>query len=163
MNIAKISALAAGIAAAILLASCGGSSSEKRVSGVAMNKTSLILAVNSQERLVANVQPANATNPKVTWKSSNPAIASVDAGGMVKAHAHGQATITATTQDCGDRRHSSGHHGEGHDCGSDRGCSGGGGGGHHGGGGQGGNCNGGHTCKATVVVNPPPEDAAAEG
>lgn len=45
----------------------------------------------------AVVSPANVTNKSVTWKSSNEAIAKVDANGNVSTIALGTASITATT------------------------------------------------------------------
>ena len=45
--------------------------------------------------------PANATNKKVTWKSSNAAVATVDANGKVTGVKAGEATITVTTEDGG--------------------------------------------------------------
>ena len=45
--------------------------------------------------------PADATNQKVTWKSSNAAVATVDAAGKVTAVKAGEATITVTTEDGG--------------------------------------------------------------
>ena len=50
-----------------------------------------------------NVEPATATNPAVTLKSSNEKVATVDANGYVTALKRGTATITATSTD-GSRR-----------------------------------------------------------
>ena len=49
----------------------------------------------------ATVAPADATNQKVTWKSSDAAIATVDAAGKVTGVKAGEATITVTTDDGG--------------------------------------------------------------
>ncbi len=49
--------------------------------------------------LSLDVLPANASNQKVTWSSSNPKIAKVDSKGVVKGLAKGKVTITATAQD----------------------------------------------------------------
>lgn len=43
--------------------------------------------------------PSNATNKKITWKSSNTGIVTVDANGNIKGIAPGFATITATSKD----------------------------------------------------------------
>ena len=59
------------------------------------------LAINATRALTASITPANATNTAVTWTSSNPAIASVSATGVVTAHTRGEATITVTTADGG--------------------------------------------------------------
>ena len=71
------------------------------VTGVTLNKTTLTLETSASETLTATVAPAEATNKNVTWKSSNAAIASVDANGKVTGVAVGEATITVTTQDGG--------------------------------------------------------------
>lgn len=49
--------------------------------------------------LGATVAPANATNQKVTWKSSNTSVAKVDKYGVVVGKKAGTATITVTTSD----------------------------------------------------------------
>lgn len=69
------------------------------VTGVSLNKTSLSLTVGDSQKLTSTVQPSNATNKSVTWKSSSTAVATVDANGNVKAVKAGSATITCTTQD----------------------------------------------------------------
>ena len=47
----------------------------------------------------ANVLPENATNNKVTWKSSNTAVATVDGNGKVTTRGAGNATITVTADE----------------------------------------------------------------
>jgi uncharacterized protein YjdB len=69
------------------------------VTGVRLNKTELSLNVNETETLVATVLPANANNQTVAWSSSNSAIATVDATGVVIAVSSGTAVITVTTED----------------------------------------------------------------
>ncbi len=69
------------------------------VTGVTMSKTALDLKTGETSQLAATVQPADATNPKVTWSSSNPDVVSVDQTGKVTAVGPGTATITATTDD----------------------------------------------------------------
>jgi len=76
-----------------------GSSVNIPVTGVALNKTSMSLAVGDQEQLTSTIQPSNATNKTVSWSSSNNAIASVSASGLVTGVGAGTATITVTTQD----------------------------------------------------------------
>ena len=71
------------------------------VTGVTLNTTEVELnAVGETATLVATVAPADATNKAVTWKSSNPAVATVE-NGVVTAKANGTATITVTTVDGG--------------------------------------------------------------
>ena len=77
------------------------SDKEVKVTGVKLNKTATSLLVGGNETLVATILPENATNKKVTWKSSNAAVATVDAAGKVTAVKAGEATITVTTEDGG--------------------------------------------------------------
>jgi hypothetical protein len=55
------------------------------------------LASNGQLQLSANVLPANADVLGVTWSSSNDAVATVDASGLVSGVTAGTVTITATS------------------------------------------------------------------
>ena len=71
------------------------------VTGVTLNKTATTIAVGASETLTATVAPTNATNKKVTWTSSDPAVATVDASGKVTGVAKGTATITVTTENGG--------------------------------------------------------------
>ena len=66
------------------------------VSSVALDKTSAELQVGKTLTLTATVTPDNATDKAVAWNSSNAAVATVDANGIVTAKAEGTATITAT-------------------------------------------------------------------
>lgn len=72
-----------------------------KVTGVSLNKDSLSLEPGGSEALTATVTPDNATNKNVTWSSSAPGVATVDASGNVTAVAEGTATITAATEDGG--------------------------------------------------------------
>ena len=65
--------------------------------GVSLNKTNAVLDINQTLQLTATIAPSNSSNKNVTWKSSNTAVATVDANGLVKAIAPGSATITVTT------------------------------------------------------------------
>ena len=70
-----------------------------KVTEVKLDKTNLALEVGGTATLTATVQPADATNKTVTWKSSDTNIATVDTDGNVTAVAEGTATITVTTVD----------------------------------------------------------------
>jgi|GEM_PF-3629639 len=71
------------------------------VTGVTLNKTVLELYTRGSETLTATIAPTNATNKNVTWKSSKPTVATVDANGKVTAKSIGLADITVTTEDGG--------------------------------------------------------------
>lgn len=71
------------------------------VTGVSMSPKFLTLKINEKATLTATVEPENATFKSLTWTSSNPNIAEVDATGRVMGVSAGQAEITATTVDGG--------------------------------------------------------------
>lgn len=60
---------------------------------IALNKTSLRLALNGKTVIKATVSPKNKCE-KLVWKSSNPSVAKVSAYGTVTAVSYGNATIT---------------------------------------------------------------------
>lgn len=76
------------------------SGSEVKVSGVTLDKTTAVMEIGGEITLVANVQPSDAKNKKVTWSSSNTAVATVK-NGKVTAVAAGKAIITVKTEDGG--------------------------------------------------------------
>ena len=69
------------------------------VTGVKLSQKALTLKIGTSLKLVANVEPANATNKAVTWSSDNAAVASVSDAGLVEAKTEGTANITVTTQE----------------------------------------------------------------
>jgi hypothetical protein len=71
------------------------------VTGLTLSPTNLSTFVTDTQQLTASVLPVNATYPAVTWASSNAAIASVSASGLVTANAAGTTMIAATTVDGG--------------------------------------------------------------
>ncbi|OWW25106.1 hypothetical protein B4Q04_11215 [Zobellia sp. OII3] len=54
-------------------------------------------AIGAQRQLTATVLPENATDPSVVWSSSDDAIATIDANGLLTGLSAGTATITATS------------------------------------------------------------------
>ena len=70
------------------------------VTGVSLDKTSVELTEGDETTLTATVNPDNATNKNVTWKSRDSSVASVS-DGRVTALKAGTATITVTTEDGG--------------------------------------------------------------
>jgi len=69
------------------------------VTGVSLNKSSISLTVGGAETLYETIAPYNATNQNIIWSSSNTAVATVSAYGIVTAVSPGSATITVTTVD----------------------------------------------------------------
>ena len=70
------------------------------VGKVTLNKRDLLLrTVGSKEALTASVAVEDGTNVPITWVSSNPGVATVDASGVVTAVADGEAKITALSPD----------------------------------------------------------------
>ncbi len=67
------------------------------VSSVEIKEKDFTLTVGAYNNLTANILPNDATNKTVSWKSSDPKIASVDSLGKVTALKVGTVTITATS------------------------------------------------------------------
>lgn len=103
--------LACGIGAlAVLVPACSYSTqpssvypSSVAVEGVKVTPQTIQFgAIGETRRVTATVAPANATDRVVTWESSDPTIATVDATGLVTARAVGAGVfITAVTHDGG--------------------------------------------------------------
>ena len=60
------------------------------VTGVSLNKESLVLGIGDSDTLIATVFPENATDKSVTWSSNDSSIATVDNNGNVTAVSEGQ-------------------------------------------------------------------------
>ncbi len=67
------------------------------VEGINISQSSVTLTEGETTELSYTLTPANATSSKVTWKSSNNSVATVDSDGKVKAVSEGEAKITVTT------------------------------------------------------------------
>jgi len=65
------------------------------------NATSLTIKEKASETLSINFTPSNATNKKVTWKSSNNKVVTVDSSGKITGVKPGTATITVVSNDGG--------------------------------------------------------------
>lgn len=97
------------MATALLMISCGSDDpvdpvtpdNSVSVTDITLDKSDLALIIGATEALTATVSPDNATDKNVTWSSSAPAIAEVDAEGKVTGKAEGTAVIIATTVDGG--------------------------------------------------------------
>ena len=69
------------------------------VTGIRLNKSSLTMDALDTFQMTASVYPDSANDKRITWSSSDPAIASVDENGLVTALKKGTATITAAAMD----------------------------------------------------------------
>ncbi len=73
--------------------------SYKPVTRIALSETSLRMQEGKDVYIDYETYPANATYSNVTWSSSNPNVASVNASGHVTAISQGNATIQCTADD----------------------------------------------------------------
>lgn len=77
-------------------------SKNEKVESIKITGISKQIAVGKKIQLTANISPENATNQKVTWKSSNKKYATVSSKGVVKTKKAGKnktVTITAIAKD----------------------------------------------------------------
>ena len=65
------------------------------VTGVSVSPATASVEAKKTVQLTATVAPADATNKRVTWSSSNTSVATVDSTGKVRGVSQGTATITA--------------------------------------------------------------------
>lgn len=70
-----------------------------KVASIALSSESLEIRKNHQAQLSATVAPANATDTRIVWSSTNEDVAKVSEEGIVSAIAPGDAVIKATSQD----------------------------------------------------------------
>jgi xyloglucan-specific exo-beta-1,4-glucanase len=75
--------------------------SSVNVTNLTVSPVTFSTFVTGTRQIAAAVLPANATYPSVTWASSNTAIATVSASGLVTANIAGTTIITATALDGG--------------------------------------------------------------
>lgn len=73
------------------------SSSYVSVTGITLNKSSMNILIGNTEALTKKISPSNATNQDVTWKSSDPEIATINSDGLITAKKVGTTIITVTT------------------------------------------------------------------
>ena len=102
----KITAQKAGTATITVTTEDGGKTAtckvtvNAKVAGVSLDKTEVELTEGDTYTLVATINPSNAINKNVSWKSSNTSVATVS-NGKVTALKAGAAIITVTTEEGG--------------------------------------------------------------
>lgn len=80
----------------------GANSTDTKINLIKLTSSSSNIKAEKSIKLTANIQPADATNQKLTWSSSNPDYATVDENGVVTAKTAGAGktvTITAKATD----------------------------------------------------------------
>ena len=94
---------AVSVGTANITATCGKATATCKVTvnpveatGVILSADNMSLFVGQTEKLTVTVQPDNATDKTVTWRSDNEAVATVSSDGTVTAVSVGTANITAT-------------------------------------------------------------------
>ena len=89
----KISFILSCCLAAVLIVAC--KPKEIIVSSITLNPDKVTLTEGETATVIATVLPADATDPSLTWSSSNTAAATVDQDGVVTAVKEGTAAVTA--------------------------------------------------------------------
>lgn len=84
------------ISGAIVFTSCKNKEIIVPPKSIALNKTTLTLAIGKEEKLTVAISPSTASK-ELTWSSADATIATVSQEGMVKAIELGKTTITAVT------------------------------------------------------------------
>ena len=69
----------------------------QKATGLKLDKYNLTLAVGESETVKATPDPEDTTNPKFTWSSGDPNIATVDNNGKITGVAPGSTFVTVTT------------------------------------------------------------------
>ena len=69
------------------------------VTKIDLSSTSLVLVLDTYQKLTATILPSNAANPKVTWSSSDESVAEVTSTGGVVAVGLGKCSIICEAED----------------------------------------------------------------
>ena len=82
---------------AMLLVACNKTNREEEVpvASISLRPTYAELILGESLSLTAKVEPENATDKKIVWVSSTPAVVSITQDGVVTAESLGEVTITA--------------------------------------------------------------------
>ncbi|MCF0074923.1 Ig-like domain-containing protein [Dyadobacter sp. CY261] len=101
-----VTGVAPGIAAITVTTQDGGKTAQSSIkvtpvigaTGVVLD-SAIIIGLGTSRNLTATVLPANATNKKVSWASSDTTVAKINSSGLVTGLKLGSTTITVTTED----------------------------------------------------------------
>ena len=69
-----------------------------KIDNISLNRTDMSMYVGATATLNAAIFPEDASKAQISWKSSNPAVATVTSEGLITAVASGQTTIYATAE-----------------------------------------------------------------
>ena len=67
------------------------------ITDIALNESSITIEAHSEKRLSATIYPADASDKRVVWDSSNHNVATITNYGLVRAISEGEAIISATS------------------------------------------------------------------
>lgn len=70
-----------------------------RVKGITLDKDSVVMYETETQKITATIDPVDAENPEYVFVSSDEAVATISAGGLITAKGVGTTTITVTTED----------------------------------------------------------------
>jgi endoglucanase len=84
---------------ALIDAATGSDTDPIPVTGITLSDSAIEMETGGTYPLSAVIQPADATDRRVTWTTDNPTVAGVSSNGLVTGITAGSATITATTRD----------------------------------------------------------------
>jgi len=91
------------VSAILLVAIMATCKKDVKVTEVTLSHFFLSLTIGETETLIATVLPEDATNKVVTWKSTDIAVATVTANGLVNALSEGTTKIIVTSSDEGSK------------------------------------------------------------
>ena len=86
-----------------ILTGCENNEVDLSVKGITLSQSAISLKPGNVETLTVTFFPENAANKNVTWETSDETVASVNTQGVITAIKPGNATITATSIDGGEK------------------------------------------------------------
>ena len=98
MKIKKVLCWLSCFAAVLSLSACNDEDDPVLLESIRFENTEISIKAGESQTLVVTLLPEDAENKTLTWSSSLPEVASVDAAGKVSALKPGRTTITATAE-----------------------------------------------------------------